>query len=183
MRYWVFLGGLLTLAVRAFTVQPAVAQDLTSGAAGEIVAAGNASVVSAAPAQPFGPAVPPPIHQVLLEVCQSRGYDEDCARTLLGMAYKESRFVATAIGDNGKARGYFQIHYKMHKVSLSCAEDLRCSANWTISYLEYNGYPKNPKYAIQCHNGCGANNGYAASVIRNGKLLWPKEDAQAVAMK
>lgn len=181
--YWTLLGGIFALALRAFTAQPAVAQSLTSGAIGEILSAGEASVMSARPVQPAGPAIPPPVHQALLEVCQARGYGEDCARTLLGMAFKESRFDGDAIGDDGKARGYFQIHYKMHKVSLGCAEDLRCSADWTISYLESNGYPKNPKYAIQCHNGCGANNGYAASVIRNGKRLWPTAEAKVVAVK
>ena len=117
-------------------------------------------------------AKPEIVQETLLTVCESRGYGEDCAKTLLGMLWKESRNVSTAIGDNGKARGYFQIHYKLHKISIECAEDLACSANWTISYLEQNGYPKYPYYAVQCHNGCNIPNGYADAAFYHGRRLW-----------
>lgn len=109
---------------------------------------------------------------ILLDACEARGYGEDCAKHLLGMMWKESLNTATAIGDGGKARGYFQIHYRMHRVPVSCAEDLRCSAEWTLDYLEYNGYPYSVYYAVQCHNGCNAGNGYAASAMRWGQRLW-----------
>ena len=95
------------------------------------------------------------VQDVLLEVCTERGYGEDCAKHLLGMLWKESNNIATAVGDHGRARGYFQIWYKLHKITLECAEDLRCSAEWTLKYMERKGYPKYPNYAIQCHNGCG----------------------------
>lgn len=110
--------------------------------------------------------------EILLEVCEARGYGESCAKALLGMMWKESNNHAQAIGDNGKARGYFQIHYKMHKVDVACAEDLRCSAEWSLDYLESNSYPKHVAYAVQCHNGCNAGNGYAASALRHGERLW-----------
>lgn len=130
---------------------------------------------------------PPTVQDVLLKVCTDRGYGQECAKHLLGMLWKESNNIATAVGDRGKARGYFQIHYKMHKVSLACAEDLECSANWTVSYLERNSYPKYVAYAVQCHNGCNIDNGYAASALRHGKRLWNqplaivKSDALALA--
>ncbi len=114
------------------------------------------------------------VQDVLLKVCADRGYGQDCAKHLLGMLWKESNNIANAIGDNGKARGYFQIHYKLHKISIDCAEDLECSANWTLTYLERNGYPKYVAYAIQCHNGCNIDNGYAASALRHGKRLWER---------
>jgi len=114
----------------------------------------------------------PSVQSELLEVCQDRGYGEDCAKQLLGMLWKESNNIATAIGDNGQARGYFQIWYKLHNIPIACAEDLRCSANWTINYLESNSYPKYVSYAIQCHNGCNIDNGYAASALRHGRRLW-----------
>lgn len=117
--------------------------------------------------------IPPTVQDVLQDVCTTRGYGEDCARHLLGMLWKESRNLATAVGDSGNSHGYFQINsYYNPEVSLKCAEDLTCSANWTISYLERNGYQKYPKYAIQCHNGCGFDNGYAASVLYHGQRLW-----------
>jgi|SRR5688572_12717170 len=116
--------------------------------------------------------VQPTVQEVLLQVCEDNGYGEACAKTLLGMLWTESSNRSTVIGDGGKARGYFQIHYKLHKISIACAEDLVCSANWTIKYLERNSYPKYVNYAIQCHNSCNVNNGYTAKVIRYGKNFW-----------
>ncbi len=123
-------------------------------------------------AEEQAPKAPQTVQEALLEVCTGRGYGEDCAKNLLGMLWKESNNVATAVGDRGKARGYFQIHYKLHKITIACAEDLKCSADWTIDYLERNHYPKHVKYAIQCHNGCNIDNGYAASALRHGRRLW-----------
>jgi hypothetical protein len=116
--------------------------------------------------------------EILLEICEARGYAEACAKALLGMMWKESLNDGTAVGDNGKARGYFQIHYRLHKVDIACAEDLRCSAEWSLDYLESNGYPKYPSYAVQCHNGCNADNGYAASALRHGERLWNQDVPQ-----
>lgn len=164
----VILSGLLASAPQ----NAAVAQTISLSP--ETV---QALIGPASPEQPV-PVEPPSIQDRLLAVCQDRGYGEDCARTLLGMAWKESQFVPTAVGDNGRARGWFQIHYRLHKISLDCAQDLVCSANWTISYMERNGYPKYPKYAVQCHNGCGIANGYAASALRHGQRLWNDESKQ-----
>lgn len=120
------------------------------------------------------PEVQPTVQEVLLNVCESNGYGEDCARTLLGMLWNESSNRSNVIGDGGKARGYFQIHYKLHKISIACAEDLVCSAKWSLKYLERNSYPKYVSYAVQCHNSCNVNNGYAAKALRNGKNFWNK---------
>lgn len=114
----------------------------------------------------------PTVQSELLKICQDRGYGEACAKHLLGMLWKESNNIATAIGDDGQARGYFQIWYKLHKIPIACAENLHCSANWTINYLESNGYPRYVHHAVQCHNGCNIDNGYAASAIRHGHRLW-----------
>ncbi|MEI6510438.1 MAG: hypothetical protein WCO25_00160 [Candidatus Uhrbacteria bacterium] len=134
----------------------------------------------------LGPDVPvtppvPTVQEALLSVCEAKGYGEDCAKTLLGMLWIESNNISTAVGDHGLARGYFQIHYKMHKITTTCAEDIVCSATWTVNYLEAHGYPDFVKYAVQCHNSCNAGNGYAAKAIRNGKRLWetPLAIAQA----
>lgn len=118
------------------------------------------------------PTAPPTVQEVLLDVCQTRGYDEDCAKTLLGMLWTESSNRSTVIGDGGRARGYFQIHYKLHKITTACAEDLVCSANWTLSYLERNHYPKYVNYAVQCHNSCNAGNGYVGKVQRYAARFW-----------
>lgn len=118
------------------------------------------------------PETPPTVQEVLLDVCEAREYGEDCAKTLLGMLWTESSNRSTVIGDGGRARGYFQIHYKLHKITTACAEDLVCSANWTLSYLERNQYPKYVNYAIQCHNSCNAGNGYVGKVQRYAASFW-----------
>lgn len=122
----------------------------------------------------YGPELPPTLSETLTAVCAQRGYGEDCAKILLGMAWKESNLIGSAVGDYGAARGYFQIHYRLHRVPLACAQDLRCSADWTIDYMESNGYPRYRHWAVQCHNGCGVRNGYAYSVFRHGERLWPR---------
>lgn len=126
--------------------------------------------------EPAGPTVPPTARDVLLDVCHARGYGEDCARTLYGMAWKESVMDSQAVGDRGKAQGYFQIHYKLHGISLRCAQDLKCSATWSLGYMERNGYPKYVSQAVQCHNGCGIRNGYAAAVKSVGNRKWREAD-------
>lgn len=120
------------------------------------------------------PAAQLTVQEVLLDVCKMKGYGEDCAKTLLGMLWNESSNRFDVIGDGGRARGYFQIHYKLHNISIACAEDLACSANWTLTYMEAHSYPKYVAYAVQCHNSCNVNNGYAAKALRNGKFFWEK---------
>ncbi len=118
--------------------------------------------------------VPPStVQDILLDVCVKRGYAQDCAKHLLGMLWKESNNNPRAVGDHGLAHGYFQInHYYNPEVSVECAEDLRCSANWTLGYLEKHSYPKYVHYAIQCHNGCNFVNHYADQVLYHGRRLW-----------
>jgi hypothetical protein len=132
--------------------------------------------------EPAGPAVPPTSREILLAVCRERGYGEECAKTLYGMVWKESVMDSHAVGDHGKAQGYFQIHYKLHKISLACAQDLKCSATWSLGYLERNGYPRYATYAVQCHNGCGVRNGYAAAVRSVGVRKWREAEAAEVAV-
>ena len=118
------------------------------------------------------------VQEALKDVCEDRGYGDNCAKHLLGMLWKESNNKANAMGDySAKCRcylalGYFQIHYRMHGVSATCATDLACSANWTLDYLEQNSYPKYVKYAVQCHNSCGNPNRYAQSALNHGERLW-----------
>ena len=78
----------------------------------------------------------PTVQDVLLDVCTVRGYGETCAKHLLGMVWNETGNVYNAIGDHGKARGYFQIWTKLRTVTGACAEDRVCSANWTLTYME-----------------------------------------------
>lgn len=164
-----------------FVIQPsrAVAESVSGIDPAAALTVTGAVLEAAQPV--LGPATPPTAQEILLDVCQEKGYGEDCAKTLLGMMWKESQNVGTAVGDRGLALGYFQIHYRMHKVTTACAKDLRCSAAWTLTYMERNGYPKYPNYAIQCHNGCNIRNGYAASVLRHARRLWGEPMTIALA--
>ncbi len=116
------------------------------------------------------------VQDVLLSICQDRGYDEDCAKHLMGILMQESMGKANAVGDHGMAHGWFQINrYYNPDVSVECAEDLTCSANWTLDHLEKKGYGKNAawnNWAIQCHNGCGISKTYVKQVLTKGKIYW-----------
>jgi hypothetical protein len=158
--------------------RPATASAASAGYPARLTVA-TADVL---PPEPAGPEKPPTMQETLLALCQKRGYGEDCAKTLLGMVWKESLNDPKAIGDGGRARGWFQIHYRLHKISVTCAEDLICSAEWTLNYLERNGYKKYPTYAVQCHNGCNIPNGYAASVKRHGQRLWKSDEPYQMAL-
>jgi len=155
-----FLLGLAVLTIMLSAISVAIPQTASAGITG-IIGSAEATV-----------STPSDMKSILLSVCEDDGYSESCAKDLLGMVWKETRGDGKAIGDSGRARGYFQIHYKMHKISIACAEDLRCSAEWTLNYLEKNSYAKYPKYAVQCHNSCNVQNGYASSAMRYGKWLW-----------
>lgn len=157
--------------------QAVVAETTPIQAPQAVVQTISESIASLSDDPVLGPEAPeiipdPTVQDVLLSVCQTKGYGEDCAMTLLGMLWTESTNVSTAIGDNGNARGYFQIWYRLHKITTDCAEDLVCSATWSLDYLVQHGYPDFVSYAVQCHNSCNFPNGYAAKAIRNGKRLW-----------
>lgn len=173
----ILIGLVLAMLVQGHSVFAQTTHtDLTT-----TISAPTETMPGLSPVETIAPAPAPTVQDVLLQVCEDKGYGKTCAKTLLGMLWNESGNVSTAIGDKGKARGYFQIWYKLHNISITCAEDLVCSANWTLDYLESNSYPKYVNYAVQCHNGCNIENGYAARALRNGKNLWntPLEVKQA----
>ncbi|MEK7546357.1 MAG: hypothetical protein AAB554_04785 [Patescibacteria group bacterium] len=118
------------------------------------------------------------VQDKLLEVCEANGKIIDagkCAKHLLGMVMTESEAKATAVGDHGYARGWFQINsYYNPEVDTACAEDLECSATWTLERLLKKGYLKYSNWAIWCHNGCGINQHYVPKVIRKGNYHWDK---------
>ena len=130
----------------------------------------------------------PTVQEKLLEVCQANEVITDaqkCAKHLLGMVMTESNAKATAVGDHGYARGWFQInsHYNP-EVTKECAEDLECSANWTLNRLLKKGYGKSAgwsEWAIWCHNGCGINQYYVPKVIRKGNYHWDQPIALVTA--
>ena len=124
------------------------------------------------------PQAPPTVQDVLLEVCEANEAivdAEKCAKHLLGMVMTESSAKATAVGDKGYARGWFQINsYYNPEVDKACAEDLVCSADWTLNRLLKKGYLKHANWAIWCHNGCGIAKYYVPKVLRLANYHWDK---------
>lgn len=172
---------LLTLIVVAQPFTARAAQTAPTTAVEAISAIFTApSADSVDGEDPADTQAPQTVQQILLDVCTGHGYGEDCAKLLFGMMWQESNNRYNVQGDYSRAKGeylalgYFQIHYKMHKVSADCATDLACSAEWTLKYMESNAYPKYPMYAVQCHNGCNINNGYNTKVVRHAAALWDK---------
>lgn len=94
--------------------------------------------------------------------------DLPCWQDLRAMREKESFNGKAMVGDGGRSRGWYHIQTKMHRISVECAMDFRCSTEWTVRNLINNGYKINRVYAISRHNGSGvmAQN-YAKSVIYN----------------
>lgn len=124
---------------------------------------------------PEVPETPSTVQDVLLEVCQDQGFDEICAKHLMGILMQESVGKANAVGDRGLARGWFQINrYYNPDVTAQCAEDLKCSATWTLDHLVKKGYPQYVRWAIWCHNGCGISKTYVNSVLYKGERNWKK---------
>lgn len=140
------------------------------------------------------PQVPATVQEVLLGICEANVSiidAEKCAKHLLGIVMTESEAKATAIGDKGYARGWFQINsYYNPNVPKACAEDLECSANWTLDRLLKKGYMRSSNWAIWCHNGCGINKYYVPKVLRKGEFHWNKpitvvtaDEVRALALK
>lgn len=108
-----------------------------------------------------------PLEEIFIEVCAEKGfYEPFCWKDLKAIGKVESQLdIHTKPGDNGCSIGIFQINVCVHKnVTMTQAEDPWFAARWTLNYLVNNGYPEYRRYAIQCHNGCNASNGYVDKV-------------------
>lgn len=185
----------MTLAILLLThsAQPLQAQAQVQDEAG--VAAEAAESAEPDSTQPAALAeAKKTVQEVLLGVCEANEdivNVETCAKHLLGIVMTESDAKATAIGDKGYARGWFQINrYYNPDVDTACAEDLECSATWTLERLVKKGYLKHPNWAIWCHNGCGIAQYYVPKVHRKAAFHWDKpiihvtaEEQRALASK
>jgi hypothetical protein len=95
-----------------------------------------------------------------------------CVADLLAIMWIESRYDCSAVGDGGNSLGCFQIYSVAHPhIKDDERLDLRWSAAWTLNRLiAYGWVPRTMngqanRAAIQCHNGCGVENGYYQSVV------------------
>lgn len=100
---------------------------------------------------------------------------ETCWKTLYAMAWQESTFNKYPTGDQGRSIGWFHIQVRTHKITRECAENLGCSATWTLNHLIANGYPDRYAYSIQSHNGWGTESAknleYASAIQGKIKLI------------
>jgi len=164
----------MTLAIILLThsAQPLQAQAMVLGDLSLAALAAD----SAEPDSTQPELAPTTVQDMLLKVCVENELIKDterCAKHLLGMVMQESVAKADAVGDHGYAHGWFQINsYYNPEVSLECAEDLECSANWTLDRLIKKGYLKYANWAIWCHNGCGISKTYVPNVLRKGNANW-----------
>lgn len=100
---------------------------------------------------------------ILSRVCKGNSL---CIKDLKAICTVETHCNPLAIGDGGFSYGAFQLYLKVHKtVSIQQAQDFEWSATWTYNHLLAYGYPTYRTQAIQCHNGCAKNNGYAQKVL------------------
>ena len=176
----------MTLAVilLSHSAQPLQAQAAVQDEAGTAALAAESTGLE----QPQETEDPLTVQDILLEICEANEKitdPETCAKHLLGMVMTESEARATAIGDSGYARGWFQINrWYNPDVDVACAEDLECSANWTLDRLLKKGYGKSvgwSKWAIWCHNGCGIAQYYVPKVMRKASYHWDKPIALVTA--
>ena len=91
-----------------------------------------------------------------------------CRDDLLAIVAHETRgdpFKCQAIGADGEV-GCFQI---LPSHNFAGSDDFEKAADWTLARMLRLGYQSNRAYAIQCHNGCNAGNGYAYQVMKISK--------------
>jgi hypothetical protein len=93
-------------------------------------------------------------------------YQTQCVSDLLAIAWAESRYDCSAVGDGGYSLGCYQIHRKWHpEISDPDRLDFGFSTAWTLGRLIGNGWPKYRTTAIRKHNGWGpATIAYASAV-------------------
>ncbi len=104
------------------------------------------------------------------KVCGSLG--EQCSKDLLAIAYHESHFDCSVVGDSGRSYGCFQIRTKLHGISRATAQDFNQAAQWTLNNLEAHGYPTLRTIAVKKHNGWGVQaDRYVAAVKETAKLI------------
>lgn len=98
-------------------------------------------------------------------MCSAEGLDDFCWKDLYAICRVETGCDAEKVGDSGNSYGLFQIHRGYHPdVTMDEAVDVKFAASWTLKRLMRYGYPEYRTKAIQCHNSCTANNGYAEKV-------------------
>jgi len=113
---------------------------------------------------------------ILKNVCYKNGIEMiDCPKTLYAMAEQESYMGKAMTGDDGHSHGYFHI-MDYNGVSLSCSEDLACSADWSLKRMIKYGYKTNPDRAVMIHNGTPNTKATLAylAAVKSKKALWPE---------
>lgn len=94
------------------------------------------------------------IRIIAREKCNKKNLGDYCIEDLQAIAWVESRFNCSVIGDFGSAHGCYQIHQGYHPdVSQAEAEDLNFAIEWTLDRLTHYSYPVYRSYAIMKHNG------------------------------
>lgn len=100
--------------------------------------------------------------------CASVGFKSlDCRNIILAISYHETQGWTDFSGDSGCSTGWVHINRCVHThITNAATMDAAFAFAWTAQRLKAFGYPTYRTQAIQCHNGCYANNGYANQRIK-----------------
>lgn len=112
---------------------------------------------------------------ILTNACRQNGVaGSECPKILYAMAQQESYLCKALSGDGGRSRGCFHI-MDYHNVPKSCADDLACSADWTIKRMIRQGFKTDPDTAVMLHNGTPNTKATLAylDAVNRKKSLWP----------
>jgi len=100
--------------------------------------------------------------------CANQGFKSlDCRNIILAISYHETGGWRDFSGDSGCSTGWVHINRCVHRhIAKAQTMDAAFAFQWTAQRLKAYGYPTYRTQAIQCHNGCYANNGYASRRIK-----------------
>lgn len=107
---------------------------------------------------PYIEKVKPPVKEqirtIAAEECAAAQLGSRCVEDTLGIAWTESRFDCSQIGDGGNSHGCFQIYRVAHpEVTIAQARDIDFATRWTVRNLAGHKYAKNRDIAVRMHNG------------------------------
>jgi hypothetical protein len=106
------------------------------------------------------------IRKAAEEACKRNNLGDYCVKDLMAITKLESSMMKEPRGDGGHSYGPTHIHLPSHpEITKEQAMNIQFALNKTLEWMIDKGYPVYRTYAIQCHNGCTKNNGYAQRIL------------------
>lgn len=101
------------------------------------------------------------VYEARKEIIEAQGVSRELFLTtayndLLAMAFHESSFDCSRVGDQGRSVGCFQVQTKLHGVTVAQAQDFEWAAEWTLDRMVRDtNYPRFRHASLRRHNGSG----------------------------